>query len=112
MVAIVYRGFLETRCTDTRSADGITLVWSRQVPQAVVDAINKEMGELRGMLESGTAEAIKAKISDLQQALMKIGEALAGKSGGGDAPSSAGAEGGGSSSSSGTYDADVKDEKK
>lgn len=94
---------------------GVVRAAQQQVPQAVADAINKELGELRGLLEGGSAEAIKAKIGDLQKALMKIGESLAGQSGqqpGGDASSGAGGGAEGGSGSGGTYDADVKDEKK
>lgn len=71
-----------------------------QVPSNVIDAINAEIANVRGVMESGDAANIKSKTQALQQALMKIGESLSGK---GDA---------GGSSSSSTYDADVKDEKK
>ena len=84
------------------------------MPQAVIDSINEALGALRATLESGTAEEIKAKVSELQKVLMKIGESLAGQSGGasgGEQPGG-GASSGGGSTGSGTYDADVKDEKK
>lgn len=80
-----------------------------QVPQSVIDAVNTEVGNVRSVLESGSAEDIKSKVSDLQKALMKIGESLA-QSSQGDSGSSAGS--GEGASASGTYDADVKDEKK
>ena len=70
----------------------------------VVDAINTEVGNVRSVLESGSAEEIKSKVSDLQKALMKIGEHLAGQS---QAGSTEGNEG-----ASGTYDTDVKDGRK
>lgn len=73
-----------------------------QVPSNVIDAINAEIANVRGVLESGDAANIKSKTQALQQALMKIGESLSGKGDTGDS----------SSSSSSTYDADVKDEKK
>ncbi len=68
----------------------------------MVDAINAEIANVRGVMESGDAANIKAKTQALQQALMKIGESLSGKGDAGDSPSS----------SSSTYDADVKDDKK
>lgn len=39
------------------------------------------------MTESGDSENIKSKVSDLQKALMKIGEEISKKSGGGDGQS-------------------------
>jgi molecular chaperone DnaK len=78
----------------------------RQVPAAVIDAINAEIANVRGAIEGGNAADIKAKNSALQSAMMKIGESLAGKGG---------ASSGGAASSeetSSTYDADVKDDKK
>ncbi len=79
------------------------------MPQSVVDAVNAEIGNVRSVLEGGSAEDIKSKVSDLQKALMKIGESLAG-SGQADAGSNASSSEG--ASAQGTYDADVKDEKK
>ncbi len=74
----------------------------------MVDAVNTEIANLRSALES-PAEEIKTKISDLQKVLMKIGESMAQSSGtAASGTSSKDSEG----SSSGTYDADVKDEKK
>ena len=47
-----------------------------KVPQAVVDAINAEVANVRGVMDSGNAEDIRAKVTALQQALMKIGESM------------------------------------
>jgi molecular chaperone DnaK len=77
------------------------------VPTNVIDAINEEIANVRGVMESGDAASIKAKTQALQQALMKIGESLSNK--GGDSSAASSSSGGASSS---TYDADVKDEKK
>ena len=48
-----------------------------KVPQAVVDAVNAEIANVRGVMESGKADEIREKVSALQQALMKIGESMA-----------------------------------
>jgi molecular chaperone DnaK len=50
-----------------------------RLPQNVVDDINNGIAELRTSMEGESAEDIKAKITALQQAAMKIGEHLAGK---------------------------------
>ena len=55
-----------------------------KLPQDVVDSINAAIVELRAAMETDNAEDIKAKTSALQQAAMKIGESLAGKSGDGE----------------------------
>ena len=49
-----------------------------QVPESVVETINTEVGNVRKLLEGETsAESIKEAVSNLQKALMKIGEHLA-----------------------------------
>lgn len=49
-----------------------------QVPEAVTEAINTEVSNVRKLLDSETsAESIKEAVSNLQKALMKIGEHLA-----------------------------------
>ena len=80
-----------------------------KLPQNVVDAINAAVGELRGVMESEDSEAIKAKISAVQQAVMKIGESLAGKGGG---EGGEGGEGGGGAGGENVEDAEVKDKEK
>jgi len=50
-----------------------------RLPQNVVDEINNGIAELRATMEGESAEDIKAKLAALQQAAMKIGEHLAGK---------------------------------
>jgi molecular chaperone DnaK len=55
-----------------------------KLPQDVVDSINAAIVELRAAMETDNAEDIKAKTSALQQAAMKIGESLAGKTGDGE----------------------------
>ena len=45
------------------------------------------MSDVREVTESGDSENIKSKVSDLQKALMKIGEEISKKSGGGDGQS-------------------------
>lgn len=72
-----------------------------RLPQNIVDDINSAMAELRSAMEGDNAEDIKAKSTALQQAAMKIGEHLAGKSGG------SGAEGKGGDEN--VQDAEVKD---
>ena len=69
-----------------------------KLPQNVVDAINTAVADLRGVMESENSEEIKGKITAVQQAVMKIGESLAGKAG------EAGAEN--------VEDAEVKDKDK
>lgn len=64
-----------------------------KVPQAVVDAVQAEIANVRGVMESGDAEQIREKVSALQQALMKIGESMS-KAGDGQGPSDGGAAGG------------------
>ena len=50
----------------------------KQVPEAVTEAINTEVSNVRKLLDSETsAESIKEAVSTLQKALMKIGEHLA-----------------------------------
>lgn len=45
--------------------------------QAVADDITKAVADLRGVLDGDSAEEIRSKVSDLQKATMKIGEAIA-----------------------------------
>lgn len=66
-----------------------------KVPQAVIDAINTEVANVRGVMESGNPEEIRAKVSALQQALMKIGESLSKGSAGDQGSSQAGSSPGG-----------------
>eukprot|EP00887_Chlorella_sp_A99_P006858 scaffold2.g6858.t1 len=56
---------------------------SRAPLATVVDAITSAVSDLRGVMESENSEEIKAKSQALQQAVMKIGESLAGKDGAG-----------------------------
>ncbi|KAG7674227.1 hypothetical protein KSW81_006053 [Nannochloris sp. 'desiccata'] len=70
-----------------------------RLPQNVVDDINNGIAELRTTMEGESAEDIKAKLTALQQAAMKIGEHLAGKTEGG-------SEGSGNEN---VEDAEVKD---
>lgn len=77
-----------------------------KLPQNVVDSINAAVGELRGVMESEDSEEIKAKISAVQQAVMKIGESLAGKGGAEGGAAEGGAAGG---SGENVEDAEVKD---
>ncbi|CAL5220143.1 g2102 [Coccomyxa viridis] len=97
------------------SAEKSLADYKDKVPEAVTEAINTEVANVRKLLDSETsAESIKEAVSNLQKALMKIGEHLA-QSGQSTEGGSSGTESGsGSSGSSGdsTYDADVKDEKK
>lgn len=58
------------------SAERSVSEYKDKVPQTVVDAINAAIGDVRGALESGSAEEIKAKSNALQQAIMKIGESM------------------------------------
>jgi molecular chaperone DnaK len=58
----------------------------------VVQAIEGSMADLRGAMGSEDANAIRDKTSALQQAIMKIGEAL-NKGAGGASGGSGGAEG-------------------
>jgi molecular chaperone DnaK (HSP70) len=71
-----------------------------KLPQNVVDSINAAVSELRGVMESENSEEIKGKITAVQQAVMKIGESLAGKGG---------AEGGAAAGGENVEDAEVKD---
>ena len=57
------------------------------------------------------SQEIKAKTTALQQAVMKIGESLAGKSGEGEGSSGGESGSGGGSSSENVQDAEVKDKK-
>ena len=52
-----------------------------KVPQAVVDAVNAEVANVRTVMDSGKADEIRNKVSALQQALMKIGESMSKGSG-------------------------------
>jgi molecular chaperone DnaK len=70
-----------------------------RLPQNVVDDINNGIAELRTTMEGESAEDIKAKLTALQQAAMKIGEHLAGKTEGGS----------GGSDGQNVEDAEVKD---
>jgi len=47
-----------------------------KLPNDVSESIKTAVADLRGVMENGKAEDIKAKISAVQQATMKIGEAL------------------------------------
>ena len=58
------------------SAERSVSEYKDKVPQTVVDAINAAIGDVRGALESQSAEEIKAKSNALQQAIMKIGESM------------------------------------
>ena len=78
-----------------------------QVPSALVDEINTAIADVRGSLESAEAEELRSKVDALQKSLVKIGEHMA-KGGGAEGSGSAG----GAGADSGTYDADVKDDKK
>lgn len=71
-----------------------------RLTQNIIDNINTSIVELRAAMEGDNAEDIKAKSTAVSQAAMKIGEHLAGKSGGSE---------GGSSSSENVQDAEVKD---
>lgn len=86
------------------SAEKSVEEYKDKLPQNVVDNINTAIAELRGVMESENAQEIKAKTTALQQATMKIGEALSGKA------SSGGGEGGDSGSEN-VEDAEVKDKK-
>ena len=78
-----------------------------KLPADVVDAINSEIANVRGLLESGDGDKIREAVKALNVATMKIGEALnKGASGGG------GAAGGAAGGDGNTYDADVKEEGK
>jgi chaperone protein DnaK len=70
-----------------------------RLPQNVVDDINTGIAELRATMEGESAEDIKAKLTVLQQAAMKIGEHLAGKT----------ESGSGDGNSQNVEDAEVKD---
>ena len=67
--------------TSIYSAEKSVEEYKDKVPQTVVDAINSAIADLRGVMESENAQEIKAKTMALQQATMKIGEALSGKGG-------------------------------
>ncbi|KAL4437300.1 hypothetical protein ABPG75_004439 [Micractinium tetrahymenae] len=82
------------------SAEKSVSEYKERLPTAVVDQINAAIADVRGVMESENPEEIKAKTQALQQAVMKIGESLAG-SGSGD-----------SSSSENVQDAEVKDKDK
>merc|ERR1712157_116928 len=56
-----------------------------KLPADVVSAIETAIGESRSAKDGEDVEAIKTKINDVQQATMKIGEALNKASGGGHA---------------------------
>ena len=60
------------------SAEKSASEYKDKVPQAVTDAINAAIADARGVLDSGDAAAIKEKTNTLQQAVMKIGESMAG----------------------------------
>ncbi|KAK9787267.1 hypothetical protein WJX73_004110 [Symbiochloris irregularis] len=62
--------------TSIISAERSVAEYKDKVPQAVVDAINAEVGNVRAAMEGGNIEEMRAKVKDLQTALMKIGEAL------------------------------------
>lgn len=65
-------------------------------PQAVIDEINKALQETREAAEGDDAEVLKQKVQALSQATMKIGETLAGQSGGSSGGSSSGSGSSGS----------------
>ncbi|KAL4439475.1 hypothetical protein ABPG77_008804 [Micractinium sp. CCAP 211/92] len=77
------------------SAEKSLAEYKEKLPTAVVDQINAAIADVRGVMESENPEEIKAKTQALQQAVMKIGESLAGSSS--------------SSSSENVQDAEVKD---
>ena len=60
--------------TDMHS--GFLQEYKDKVPQAVVDAVNTEIANVRTVMDSGKADQIREKVSALQQALMKIGESM------------------------------------
>ncbi len=63
---------------DDCSAERSLQEYKDKVPQTVADAINTAIADVRGSLESDNAEEIKSKTNALQQAVMKIGESMAG----------------------------------
>lgn len=91
--------------TELYSAEKSLHEYKDKLPQNVVDDINAAIADLRGVLESGSAETIREKVTALRSASMKIGEALSKQSGG----DQGGDQGGDSGSGGSTYDADVKD---
>ena len=60
--------------------------------QGTQDEIAKAVGDARAVVDSGDAEEIKAKVSALQQVVMKIGEEISKKSGGADPNQGSGPE--------------------
>jgi len=56
--------------------------YKAKLPQAVVDDINKALGEAREASKGEDVEALRAKLSALSSAAMKIGETLSGGAGG------------------------------
>ena len=89
----------------------LMMLWAWQeykdkVPQAVVDAVNAEIANVRGVMESGNADEIRPKVSALQSALMKIGESLAKRSDGQGSP-----QGGSSQGNSSTGDPGEEEKK-
>jgi hypothetical protein len=79
-----------------------------KLPQAVVDNVRAEISNARDALATDDKERITAAANKLKDALMEIGKNMysgGGSGSGGDAPGSG-------DSGSGTYDADIKDEKK
>ncbi|KAK9842294.1 hypothetical protein WJX81_004981 [Elliptochloris bilobata] len=92
--------------TSVYSAEKSLSDYKEKVPSAVVDEINAAIADVRASLESGSAEEMRSKVDTLQKVLMKIGESMA-KSAAGEGGSSAGGDAG-----AGTYDTDVKDDKK
>ena len=75
-----------------------------KLTQPIIDGITSATAELRAAMEGDAGEDIRAKMTALQQAAMKIGEHLAGKSGG-----DGGAAGGGAAGGENVQDAEVKD---
>lgn len=66
--------------------------YKSKLPQAVVDEIQTAIAECRSASQGEDAGALKEKIMALSKASMKIGETLAGQSGG-SAGGASGAEG-------------------
>ena len=75
------------------SADKNVSEHQANLPAEVVDAIKAAQADLRTAVESENVEQVKEKINELQQAVMKIGEAL-NKSAGAGADADAGADAG------------------
>ena len=96
------RCFLSPLLSFPPAAEKSVAEYKDKLPQNVVDSINAAVSELRGVMDSENSEEIKGKITAVQQAVMKIGESLAGKGG---------AEGGAAGGEN-VEDAEVKDKDK